>query len=156
MLQGVYNGVKQVGAAVQSPLLLLIRVYWGYQFAIAGVGKLQQLDSTAAFFQTLHIPFPATNAIMAGSTEMIGGLLFFFGLFSRIISIPLFFVMLVAYLTAGLDALTPLLTQLDPEPFLSASPFLFLYAAVLIFSFGPGKISIDYWLTGAYKNKEMP
>ena len=33
----------------------------------------------------------------------------------------------------------------DPDKFLTADEFLFLFAVVLVFAFGPGKFSID-WL----------
>lgn len=152
----LWNRVKVIGNFLQSPLLLIIRLYWGYQLAITGLGKFLHLGNTADYFHTLGIPFPFLNAILAGSTEMIGGILLFLGLFSRIAAIPVLFVMAVAYATANHDSLIALFTQFDPDPFFKESPFLFAYAALLIFCFGPGKLSIDYWLTGAYKNKQMP
>src|SRR5690348_2415855 len=71
---------------LQSPLLLAIRLYWGWQFFQTGKGKLMNLDRTAEFFQSLHIPMPRLNACLAGGTECIGGLLLLLGLGSRLIS----------------------------------------------------------------------
>lgn len=156
MLFNIWNQITQVGKFLRSYLLLIIRLYWGYQFLITGFGKLAHLDTIAAYFQSLGIPFPLLNATLAGCTEMIGGALLILGLFSRIAAIPLMFVMLIAYLTAESDSLLILLRTLDPTQFFSRTPFLFAYAVVLIFCFGPGKISIDYWLTGAHKDKQMP
>ena len=35
---------------LQSPFLLIIRLYWGWQFFLTGKGKLMNLDRTAGFF----------------------------------------------------------------------------------------------------------
>ena len=143
MMKKLYGFVQSIGIALQAPLLLLIRLYWGYQFAITGLGKLNHLEDVTAFFQSIGIPFSEYNAIAAGATELVCGLLLCLGLFSRLITIPLIGVMLVAYFTAHLDKIAPIFTALDPGPFLAASPFLFLFAATLIFCFGPGKYSLD-------------
>ena len=143
--------LKKVGCSLQSPFLLFIRLYWGYQFALAGYGKFLHLDTVTAFFASIGIPFPYINAICASSVELICGSLLFIGLFSRLISIPLLFVMCIAYLITEQPALQALFTSFDPDPFFHAAPFLFLYASSLIFCFGPGKISCDYLI-----QKEMP
>lgn len=156
MFKSIWNGFKWLGDSLQSPLLLVLRLYWGYQFAVTGYGKLLNLGGVSEYFQSLGIPFPYLNALLAGSTEFIGGTLLFVGLFSRIIPIPLLGVMLVAYITTASDSLISLFLQFNPEPFFRETPFLFAYATLLVFCFGPGKISVDYWFTGAYKNKEMP
>jgi putative oxidoreductase len=130
-----------IGGFLQSPLLLVIRLYWGLQFFYTGKGKLEHLQKTANFFASLHIPAPKLNAIMAASTECSCGLLILVGLFSRFASAALICVMCVAYLTADRDAVNTIFS--NPDKFLGADPFLFLYASVLVFAFGPGKIAID-------------
>jgi putative oxidoreductase len=156
MLQKLLAGIIWIGNFLQSPLLLLIRLYWGYKFTTTGFGKLINLMNVADYFQSLGIPFPVANTLLAGSTEMLCGALLLLGLFARIASIPLIGVMTVAFLTAGRDSLVSLLTDHDPSGFFQETPFLFAYAALLVFCFGPGKLSLDYWLSRAYKNKEMP
>src|SRR5271169_459449 len=89
---------------LQSPFLLIIRLYWGWQFFLTGKGKLMNLDRTAGFFASLHIPMPKLNAVMAGSTECFGGLLLLLGLGSRIATVALIGTMIVAYLPADSDA----------------------------------------------------
>lgn len=128
-------------AFLQSPLLLAVRLYWGWQFAQTGWGKLMNLDRTAGFFDSLGIPLPKLNAIMAGGTECVGGILLAFGLFARPASVPLLFTMLVAYGTADRDALKAITT--DPDQFTGAAPFLFLLASLIVLAFGPGKLSLD-------------
>lgn len=126
---------------LQSPLLLAIRLYWGWSFAQTGWGKLTHLDRTAGFFESLNIPLPKVNAVMAGGTECLGGVLLALGLFARPAAVPLIFTMLVAYWTADRDALNVIGS--DPDKFVTAAPFLFLLAALIVLAFGPGKLSLD-------------
>lgn len=134
----------RVASYLQSPLLLAIRLYWGISFALTGWGKLTHLDRTAEFFASLDIPMPKLNAIMAGATECGGGILLALGLFARPVAVPLIFTMLVAYGTADKEALTALTS--DPDKFVTAAPFLFLFAAVIVLAFGPGRFSLDAML----------
>jgi putative oxidoreductase len=128
---------------LQSLLLLIIRLYWGWEFFLTGKGKLSDLDKPTQFFQSLGIPFPHQQAILAGTTECVGGLLLFVGLGSRLVSIPLAIVMTVAYLTADNEVVKNVFNE--PDKFLAADEFLFFYAVLLVLLFGPGKISLD-WL----------
>ena len=126
---------------LQPLLLLVIRLYWGWEFFITGKAHLMNLDKTTAFFTELHIPLPKLNAIIAGSTECGGGLLLLLGLGSRLVTVPLIFTMIIAYVAADSEALHAVFS--DPDKFTGATPFLFLFASVLIFVFGPGRISLD-------------
>ena len=135
---------------LQSLLLLIIRLYWGWGFFLTGKGKLMDLEKPTAYFQSLGIPLPHAQAILAGATECFGGLLLLAGLCSRLISIPLTILLTVAYLTADLDKVKMIFS--DPDKFLTADEFLFLFVVVLVFAFGPGKFSID-WLI---KRKAAP
>src|SRR4051794_32581718 len=122
----LYGLLITVGNSLQSPFLLAVRLYWGYQFFISGKGKLGNLDKVTGFFTDLHIPFPKQNAIMNASLECFGGLLLLVGLGSRLISIPLAITMVVAYLTADLDVVKGIYE--DPDKFVTAAEFLFLFA----------------------------
>ena len=130
-----------LGGWLQCVLLLVIRGWWGWSFFLTGKGKLLHLQKTTAFFTDLGLPLPKLNAIMAGSTECVGGLLLLLGLGSRLVSVPLMFTMIVAYATADKVALAAIFS--DPDKFTSAAPFLFLLASVIVFAFGPGRISLD-------------
>ena len=90
-----------LAATLQSPLLLLIRLYWGVSFAQTGWGKFMNLDRTAGFFESLSIPLPKLNAIMAASTELGGGVLLALGLFARPAAVPLAGTMAVAYVNGA-------------------------------------------------------
>ena len=133
--------LASLGRVLQSPLLLVIRLFWGWQFFQTGKGKLMNLEKTTAFFTSLDLPAPKLNAIAAGSVECFGGLLLMAGLLTRFVSPALIFTMAVAYLTADSEAVRAIFS--DPDKFTGATPFLFLAASVIVFVFGPGKISAD-------------
>ncbi len=126
---------------LQPVFLLVVRGWWGWSFFLTGKGKLAHLDKTTEFFAGLNIPLPKLNAILAGSTECAGGLLLLAGLFSRVVSVPLIFLLFVAYATADSEALHSVFS--DPDKFTGATPFLFLLACVIVLIFGPGKLSLD-------------
>ncbi len=128
---------------LQAPLLFLLRVYWGVSFAQTGWGKLMHLERTTEFFASLGLPAPKLNAIAAGSTEMLGGVLLMLGLFARPAAVPLTFTMIVAYLTADREAMQAIFS--DTDKFTGAAPFLFLLVSLLVLAFGPGKWSLDHW-----------
>jgi putative oxidoreductase len=136
-----YQGVITVASWLQPLFLLAIRLYWGWQFFITGWGKLTHIPKVTGFFLSLGIPFPALNAWLAGSSECFGGLLLLVGLGCRVTTLPLIFTMIIAYLTAELDVVRNIFS--DPDKFVTDTPFLFLLAAVIVFLFGPGPLSLD-------------
>ena len=142
------NCEKCLAATVwlQSIFLLLVRLYWGWQFAQTGWGKLHNLAKVTGYFASLGIPFPGLNAPFVAALEFAGGLLLILGLASRPIALLLVGVMLVAYLTADREALLSILS--DPGKFYGAAPYTFLFAAVLVLLFGPGKIALDRLFSG--------
>ena len=136
-----YALLVKCGRMLQSPLLLAMRLWWGWSFFLTGKGKLMHHADTADFFQTLGIPLPGLNAWIAGGVECIGGLFLIAGFASRLVSIPLSITMVVAYLTADNEALKNIFS--DTDKFTSAAPFLFLLTALLVLAFGPGAFSVD-------------
>jgi putative oxidoreductase len=130
-----------VVSKLQSLFLLIIRLYWGWQFFLTGKGKLMNLDRTANFFASLNIPLPKLNAILAGSTECFGGMLLLLGLGSRIVTVPLIFTMIIAYATADSDKIKGIFS--NPDAFVTATPFLFMLTAIIVLLFGPGVFSLD-------------
>jgi putative oxidoreductase len=149
------NSIKQKATALyraflnsanflQSPLLLAVRLYWGWQFFQTGWGKLQDIAKVTDFFTGLGLPFPNVTAYIVGTSECIGGILLFLGLGSRLISLPLLADMVGAYVTADREALKAIFSE--PGKFYAADPYTFLFASLLILVFGPGKISVDAFI----------
>ena len=54
---------------LQSPLLLAVRLYWGWQFAQDGYGKLTHLEKVTQYFATLNLPMPAQTAFAVALIE---------------------------------------------------------------------------------------
>jgi putative oxidoreductase len=136
-----YGNFATVASALRSPLLLAVRLYWGFQFAETGWGKLQNLERVTGFFAGLGIPFPHANAIFVAGLELAGGILLIFGLGSRLTALLLAGDMVVAYLTADRAALLAIFS--DPPKFFGAAPFTFLFVSLLILILGPGGASLD-------------
>ncbi len=137
----VHSFCERAVSHLQSPLLLAVRLYWGWQFFQTGLGKLMHISKVIEFFTSLGIPFPAFNAYFVSSLECVGGVLLFLGLGSRVIALPLTIDMLVAYITADREALSSIFS--DPGKFYAADPYTFFFASLLVLIFGPGKISLD-------------
>jgi len=124
-----------------SPLLLFVRLYWGWQFMQTGWGKLHNQAKVVDYFTSLNIPLPALNAHFVSGLEFFGGILLILGLFARPASLLLTSSMLVAFWTAEREAFTAIFS--DPDKFTRADAYAFLFAAVLILCFGPGLFSLD-------------
>src|SRR5580693_9108579 len=93
----IYHRAVLALASLQSPMLLAVRLYWGFQFAQTGWGKLHNLARITGFFTSLNIPFPGFTAPFVSTLEFVGGILLIWGLFSRPISLLLAGNMFVAY-----------------------------------------------------------
>jgi putative oxidoreductase len=126
---------------LQSPFLLAIRLYWGWQFAQTGWGKMHNIAKITGFFMSLDIPFPAFSACFISGLEFFGGLLLILGFASRPTGFLLAANMLVAYWTADHDALVSVFS--DPGKFYVADPYTFLFASLIVLVFGAGALSVD-------------
>jgi putative oxidoreductase len=143
-IRGAYQAFQRGSAALQSPFLLLVRLYWGWQFASTGWGKLHHLSHVAAFFATLHLPLPGPTALFISLLEFVGGILLILGLGTRVFGFLLAVDMFVAYLTTDLHALATLLS--NPDNFYGDAAYTFLIASLIVFIFGAGRFSFDYWI----------
>jgi putative oxidoreductase len=143
-LRHAYARATSILNRLQSPLLLAIRLYWGWQLAEDGWGKLTHLGKVTDYFTTLSLPAPHATAIFVGLVELVGGALFFAGLGTRLVSLVLFVNMTVAFLAAEKDAFLSVLS--DPDKFQAASAYNDWFAVLLILILGPGVFSLDYLL----------
>lgn len=148
-----YSLLVKWASVLQSPFLLLVRLYWGWQFVQTGWGKLHRLGQVADFFSSLNIPAPAFSATFCSGLEFVGGILLILGLGSRLIGLLLTGNMSVAYWTSERDALMHVFS--DPGKFYNADPYTFWFASLLVMIFGPGTFSLDY-LIGRYLAQQKP
>lgn len=126
---------------LQSPLLLLIRLYWGWQFYDTGWGKLSHLSQAVENFGNMGAPAPHFTAPFIATLETVGGILLILGLASRLIALPMTINMIMAYVIADREALGSIISE--PDKFYNATPFTFLMASLLVLAFGPGLFSLD-------------
>ncbi len=151
MLSSFYRGLVTIGNNLQDLFLLVIRIYWGYIFYSAGAAKFENIQGTIQSFQSLGIPFAEYNTYLASGVEYGGGVCLIIGLASRLVSIPLAITMIVALGTAHLSG--TLLAFSDPAKFLIEPPVTFLLVVLMIFCFGPGRISMDQLLENTFSKK---
>jgi putative oxidoreductase len=136
-----YRRITSALSPLQSVMLLAVRLYWGFQFAQTGWGKLHNLAKITAFFASLNIPFPSFTAPFISTLELFGGVLLMLGLLSRPFALLLACNMFVAYWTADREALSAVFS--DPGKFYAADPYTFLFASLMVLIFGAGLFAVD-------------
>jgi len=144
----LYDLPTAVGRRLAWLAPLLARMTVGWVFAVTGWGKLHNLPKIVDFFTELGIPFPQYQAPFASANELVCGVLVLFGLATRVASIPLIVVMLVAIATAqreNVDSLAALLGLVE-------------WAYIAIFAWlaiaGPGPVSLDRLIAKAMDRDE--
>lgn len=147
--QARYDKVCGLLSALQHPLLLVVRLYWGWSFFQAGWGKFGKIDEVVGFFASMGLP--TFTAYLVAGIETVGGILLVLGLGARVVALPLVVIMIVALLTAHGEATFNLWN--DPQTFFEQPPFLFLYASLLVLIFGPGAWSLDHCCCGKCRRK---
>jgi putative oxidoreductase len=140
-IQKLHDGFVRIISHLQSPFLLAVRLYWGWQISQNGWAKLHNLPRVTEYFSSLGLPAPVFTAAFVSTTEFIVGILLVLGLLSRIAALALTVDMTMAYITADREAWMSFIS--DPGKFYTADPYTFLFAALLILIFGPGKFALD-------------
>jgi putative oxidoreductase len=145
----MYDGFVKVVSSLQSPFLLVVRVYWGWQISQNGWAKLHNLPKVTEFFASLGLPAPGFTATFVSTFEVVCGILLALGLLSRIAALGLTIDMFMAFWTADREALFAVIS--NPGKFQNADPFIFFFVALLILIFGPGKIAVDHLVDRAVR-----
>jgi len=134
----LYTTFLSVTQYFQSIILLAARIIIGYGFYEPAMNKWNDIDSVAQWFGSMGIPFPTLNAYMAAGVETAGVLLLIFGLFTRLISIPLIIIMIVAIFTVHLS------NGFSAGVNGYEIPLYYMVFLMFFVSFGAGKLSIDH------------
>ena len=121
-------------------VLLLSRLAVAYGFIQPATMKLHDIHGTAHFFESLGIPFAGVFAYVVPTLETVGVALLVLGLFTRIISLFLAAIMVVAIFTVHL-----------PNGFSVVNngfeiPLYYLIFSLIFAGFGAGKYSMDHLL----------
>lgn len=98
-MKSISGYISNLGSKLHDLPLLLMRVILAYSFFNPGLMKWKNIEGTAYWYESLGIPLPKFNVILSASTEMAGVFLLLLGLGTRVISIPLIIVLLVAMIT---------------------------------------------------------
>jgi putative oxidoreductase len=109
------------------------------EFIPSGWSNLHSLDKMTAYFESLHIPAPALNAMASAATELVAGALLLVGLATRFAAAALIVVMTVAILTARIHEAG--VKSIDTFLYLS-EPCYVIILAWLVFH-GGGRVSVD-------------
>jgi putative oxidoreductase len=139
--RSVYGRFVWLANCARSPLLLAIRLYWGWQFAQDGWGKLHHLARVTEYFTSLNLPAPGATALGVSIIELVGGILLAAGIGSRLIALILFVNMTVAFWVAEKETFLGVLSS--PDKFQAADAYNYWFAALLILILGPGLFAVD-------------
>lgn len=137
-MEKLIKQIYKMFSSLQDLSLLMIRLILAYGFYEPAMKKINNFESIVSWFsESLHLPFPLFNAILATGTEVAGVLLIFLGLMTRFISIPMMVIMVVAIITVHL-----------PHGFHASDngfeiPLYYLIMLFVLLSHGAGKYSLD-------------
>ena len=141
-LKKLYFDFTRLSEYLKSLSLLLARLVIAYGFYEPAMNKWADIGSVAEWFGSMGIPLALLNAYMAASTEIAGVVLLTLGFLTRLISVPLIVVMIVAIITVHL-----------PNGFSAGDngfeiPLYYMLFLFVFLSNGAGKFSIDRFIFG--------
>ena len=139
-LKNIYQEFSRLSEYLQSFALFFARITVAYGFYNPAMMKWNDINSVASWFESLGIPMPLLNAYMAATTEIVGVVLLTLGLFTRLISVPLIVVMIVAIFTVHIS-----------HGFEAGNngfeiPLYYMLFLFIFLSHGAGKFSVDNYL----------
>jgi putative oxidoreductase len=134
------NFLSELAVLLSYPknlIFLILRLVLAYGFATPALLKINYLQETILWFESMSIPLPALATYLVSGIETIGIVLLILGLFTRYISILLSFVMVGAIFFVH-----------APNGFSVANngieiPLYYLLFLMLVISYGAGKYSLD-------------
>ena len=129
---------------------LAVRIVVGWVFIWTGLQKLNFLPRMIENFREWGIPAPEIVTPFVSGMEFAGGLLLLLGLLTRIISIPMMIIMLVAIASAKWGDVDSLQTLLGFEEISYFVMFAWLGIA------GPGPVSLDHFILKALRKERPP
>ncbi len=130
--------IEAVTSSLKDLALLLARLTIAYGFYHPAINKWNNMDATILWFDTiLGIPFPTLNAYLAATTELLGVGLLALGFLTRLISIPLMVVMVVAITTVHLG------NGFEASGNGFEIPLYYLLFLLIFLTNGAGRLSLD-------------
>ena len=118
-------------------ILLVSRIVLAYGFSLPALLKINDLNGTISWFESISIPYPTVFAYAVSGLESIGIILLILGLFTRFISFMLACIMVGAIVFVHL-----------PHGFSASNggfeiPLYYLIFLMIFVTHGAGKYSLD-------------
>ena len=145
-LEKFYNFFLKIGSNLQSAFLFYMRFTWGHQLFLIGMDKLKHPEDSIQLFTTLGIPAPHYHVYEFAILEIVGGICIFLGFASRIATIPVIALTATYLGAAHAKYFATFQFVTSPHTLVIAQPFPYLITALMVFVFGPGRLSIDAWI----------
>lgn len=143
----IFNKIKNYLEKLKDLPPLLFRLVLAYGFYGPATMKLNNFSGIVEWFTSMGMPLPKLNAFLATGTETVGFVLIFLGLATRLISISLMVIMVVAITTVHLGNGFEAGNNGFEIP---------VYYMLMLFSLlitGPGKFSLDALIAKFYNDK---
>jgi len=133
-----YGEFSRLGEYGSHLFLLAARLAVATGFTEAAHLKWEAINATAEWFAVLGYPFPLFTAYLVSSVEVIGVVLLALGLLTRLITVPLMIIMVMAILTVHL----PNGFECSKNGF-EIPLYYFIFLGIFL-SHGPGRYSLDH------------
>ena len=111
-----------------------VRWLAGAVLVSVSLSKFTRHEDLVAAFERYGIPFPDQSVYLAGTIELLGGLLLLIGLLTRLAALAVAGNMFVAVLTGG---------RIDVDFYHTGLGSLLFLAALFLLWSGPGRVAID-------------
>lgn len=133
----VYKEFSNLSEYLSSLGLLSIRLLLVYGFYEPAMQKWYNIKGVSTWFDSIGIPFANLSSYLVAFFETAGVLLLLFGLFTRIITVPLVIIMIIAIFAVHL----PNGFSVQDNGF--EIPLYYLLFLMILLSHGAGKFSLD-------------
>ncbi len=136
-MKTLYNKFVEGTGKLRDIPLLLFRLILAYGFYEPAMMKIKNLSGVAEWFGSMNYPLPMMSASISMVTEVAGVILLILGLGSRVIALPMMFIMVIATFTVHISNG---FAAGDNGFEIPLYYFLMLFALVV---YGSGKYSVD-------------
>lgn len=147
-MRTLYKNFVEGTGKLHDVQLILFRLVLAYGFYGPATMKVKNLEGVAEWFGSMSYPFPMVSAILVMTTEVLGVILLTLGLGTRIIALPLMFMMVVAIFTTHISNG---FAAGDNGFEIPLYYFLMLMALVV---FGSGKYSLDHVVSRSTRQED--
>ncbi len=142
--------IHRVSASLRWLPPTVARLTLGWVFLQSGWGKLHSLDKVIGYFTELGIPAPQIQAPFVATMEFLCGALMLLGLCTRLASLPIIGIMLVALLTAQKADIHEL------SDLFGMAEYLYIALALWLGAYGAGPLSLDAVFAKRFERDERP